>query len=277
MPLPAETPKRSAAPADVKPRRLRSPAAADPPTTPRDERATLASPAVKEEPGLERVRDDSPAPCRGETTPPAVSCQGPRAEAESEAERRSEATPTPADEPGGAGRVKMEEAAHLSCLAPCPMPAADPETRPLLREGAASPAGLTYRPSSCSTQPQTPVDPASPEPEDAEAGLDPDPPAEETSQVPEPARRTPSPPPYGLTHPSVMDVALDDPMAGMIALVAASELPQACLPQVVAWLPLEGGGLEGMTLLGEVAELELERQRSVLLRKWPPGSVWGVD
>lgn len=69
---------------------------------------------------------------------------------------------------------------------------------------------------------------------------------------------------------------MDDPMAGMNALVAAVELPQACslavepsLPSLPSGLPLpsdlnmaETSSLIGIALLSEIAELELERRRS---------------
>ncbi|KAJ8253792.1 hypothetical protein COCON_G00204040 [Conger conger] len=277
VPLPAETPERSAAPADVKPRRLRSPAAAGPPR-PRGEHPTLSGPAVKEEPGLEEVREhpNDPAARLAEMPAPARSCQG-----EFETGRRSVVVPTPVegptvDELADGGRVKLEETALLNCRAPYQGPDADtalPETEPPILEGSTGPEGLTYHPSACSDEPQALVDPASPEPEETEPELDSEQPLEEALEVSEPAPETPSPPPHGLPGLSVTDVALDDPMAGMIALVAASELPQACLlPGSPSDLtPLGCSGLEGMTLLGEVAELELERQHSALLIAGPCG------
>ncbi|KAL8175102.1 UNVERIFIED_CONTAM: hypothetical protein K2H54_013274 [Gekko kuhli] len=72
-----------------------------------------------------------------------------------------------------------------------------------------------------------------------------------------------------------MDIQPDDPLAGMNALAAAAELPQACLLQtsddvvqaavvnleVSSSLTPEHTFLQGITLLSEIAELELEKRR----------------
>lgn len=64
----------------------------------------------------------------------------------------------------------------------------------------------------------------------------------------------------------------EDPMAGMFALVTASELPQAGAVSILADActsrselckgvsPLESSALEGMALLSQMAELEMQRQ-----------------
>lgn len=75
-------------------------------------------------------------------------------------------------------------------------------------------------------------------------------------------------------HPSSAPVAIlpEDPMAGMFALVTASELPQAGAVSILADActsrselckgvsPLESTALEGMALLSQMAELEMQRQ-----------------
>ncbi|KAJ8402669.1 hypothetical protein AAFF_G00367520 [Aldrovandia affinis] len=120
-------------------------------------------------------------------------------------------------------------------------------------------------------QVQDGMDHAPSPPEEADLGRELEQPTDVISEITEPTSEmlfftpnVPSPQP----HLSIMDIALEDPMAGMIALVAASELPQACpLPALTTvglpsgLTPLECAGLEGMALLGEIAELELERQR----------------
>lgn len=72
-----------------------------------------------------------------------------------------------------------------------------------------------------------------------------------------------------------MDIQPDDPLAGMNVLAAAAELPQACLLQmsddvaqtavvnleVSSTLSPEHTFLQGITLLSEIAELELEKRR----------------
>lgn len=80
-----------------------------------------------------------------------------------------------------------------------------------------------------------------------------------------------SPPP--LQSSSVLVAILpEDPMAGMFALVTASELPQAGALSIQADVcssrselcagvsPLECAALEGMALLSQMAELEMQRQ-----------------
>ncbi len=75
-------------------------------------------------------------------------------------------------------------------------------------------------------------------------------------------------------HSSSAPVAIlpEDPMAGMFALVTASELPQAGAVSIQADVccsrselcagvsPLECTALEGMALLSQMAELEMQRQ-----------------
>uniref|UniRef100_A0ACB8FKS1 Uncharacterized protein n=1 Tax=Sphaerodactylus townsendi TaxID=933632 RepID=A0ACB8FKS1_9SAUR len=72
-----------------------------------------------------------------------------------------------------------------------------------------------------------------------------------------------------------MDIEPDDPLAGMNALAAAAELPQACLLpmsdgiaqeavvnlEVSSSLSPEHTFLQGITLLSEIAEMELEKRR----------------
>ncbi|XP_026549971.1 trinucleotide repeat-containing gene 18 protein-like, partial [Notechis scutatus] len=80
---------------------------------------------------------------------------------------------------------------------------------------------------------------------------------------------------YSCPVPS-LDIKIDDPLAGMNALAAAAELPQACslltnsdgVPQeavvnleVSSSLSPEHTFLHGITLLSEIAELELEKRR----------------
>lgn len=72
-------------------------------------------------------------------------------------------------------------------------------------------------------------------------------------------------------QPAPVAILPEDPMAGMIALVAASELPQAGAVSVAAVSSyeselcpgvslLESTALEGMALLSQMAELEMQRQ-----------------
>ncbi|KAJ8251031.1 hypothetical protein GJAV_G00216360 [Gymnothorax javanicus] len=296
VPLPAETPERSAASADVKPWRLRSPTAAEsssPP--PRKELRTPCTPEVKEEPGLEDCRDDpkSLVPRRGETTAPAVPAQGTctGTEEELEAEGCSAITPTPAagaamETAASGGRVKLEETTPLSCQDSYPRAAAEPvlpEAEVPSPEASPSPAALIYHPQTCLAEPHEldgrsrPLDPVTPQPAEADLVLGREQPADGFSEVDEAPCETRSLLPQHRPSLSIADIVPDDPMAGMIALVTASELPQACpLTTFAGELPLglaslELAGLEGMTLLGEMAELELERQRSSIQPAGPCG------
>lgn len=76
-------------------------------------------------------------------------------------------------------------------------------------------------------------------------------------------------------HIPALDIKPDDPLAGMNALVAATELPQACSLlttgngitqaqvnlEMSPGLSLEHSFLQGITLLSEIAELELEKRK----------------
>lgn len=97
------------------------------------------------------------------------------------------------------------------------------------------------------------------------------------------------------THSESLLPGLDDPLAGMNALAAAAELPQARpLPSLGPGVPagekpdtapslvLEHSFLQGITLLSEIAELELDRRgQEVAGKHWAEGfqdsySVMGV-
>ncbi|XP_048465704.1 trinucleotide repeat-containing gene 18 protein [Rhincodon typus] len=78
---------------------------------------------------------------------------------------------------------------------------------------------------------------------------------------------------FQITENHPPEIKLDDPMAGMNALVAAVELPQACSLPVETTMPsvltmpsdfntADSSSLIGIALLSEIAELELERRRS---------------
>lgn len=78
-----------------------------------------------------------------------------------------------------------------------------------------------------------------------------------------------------------LDIKPGDPLAGMNALVAATEMPQACslLPaasvapsqvklEVLPEQALEHSFLQGITLLSEIAEMELEKRKQEMQSKW---------
>ncbi|XP_076865290.1 trinucleotide repeat-containing gene 18 protein isoform X2 [Brachyhypopomus gauderio] len=70
------------------------------------------------------------------------------------------------------------------------------------------------------------------------------------------------------TSPGPLPILLEDPLAGMFALVAASEMPQAAALAIRAELTspgpaslLETSAAEGMALLSQLAELEMQRHQ----------------
>ncbi|XP_052365425.1 uncharacterized protein LOC127924851 isoform X2 [Oncorhynchus keta] len=89
-----------------------------------------------------------------------------------------------------------------------------------------------------------------------------------------PCPPSPSPPSPSPPSPSPLNIVPDDPMAGMMTLLAASQMPQAA-PPALPTLPqteasslgrdvaspgcLEVWALEGMTLLSDMASLEMDR------------------
>ncbi|KAG7459991.1 hypothetical protein MATL_G00216470 [Megalops atlanticus] len=282
VPLPAETPERSAAAADVKPRRLRSPAVVEPLLASREELP------VKEEPGLEDSKDEL-GPLRSAVPAPVITSRDPRAAATPESCSLGTAVPPEGgameeeeEEEEEGRKVKLEEVSVQSCQASYQVPAAGPvsEADSEVPEGSASPVGLDRVPSERAgeSQAQSSVlgEPDHPlcQPEEDAVGRELEEPAPEASDSMEATCEAPfltltGHPPLPLRPPSP-DIAPEDPMAGMIALVAASELPQACpLPTPTDMkespsdaIALESADMAGMTLLGEVAELELERRRS---------------
>ncbi|KAK2836594.1 hypothetical protein Q7C36_014463 [Tachysurus vachellii] len=82
-----------------------------------------------------------------------------------------------------------------------------------------------------------------------------------------------SSPPVLLPAPMAVPIQSEDPMAGMLALLTASELPQSGALTTMAELPpagmvqcqgislLESTAVEGMALLSQMAELEMQRHQ----------------
>lgn len=82
-----------------------------------------------------------------------------------------------------------------------------------------------------------------------------------------------SSPPVLLPAPVAVTIQPEDPMAGMLALLTASELPQSGAPTTMAELPpagmvqcpgislLASAAVEGMALLSQMAELEMQRHQ----------------
>lgn len=82
-----------------------------------------------------------------------------------------------------------------------------------------------------------------------------------------------STPPVLLTAPAPVAIQAEDPMAGMLALLTASELPQSGALTTMAEMPpigmgqcpglslLESTAADGMALLSQMAELEMQRHQ----------------
>ncbi|KAG9349796.1 hypothetical protein JZ751_026149, partial [Albula glossodonta] len=295
VPLPAETSEHLAASADVKAVRLLSPATAEPSRVSGTRRTLEDGPALKEEPGLEDSKEVlGPAglgPLHSGMALPPMASQDHHAISEQEGHSRGAVLQEEAqeEEEGEAEerrKVKLEELSIQSCQTPH-------QVTELVSEMAS--VEEVQKGTSCVTERdidfpvqhreaqaqvfglQQPARTPSPH---CEAVLE-SPGTELVEERSDSAEHlceaqplyTPFPP-VALPPMDQLDIRPDDPMAGMMALVTASELPQACslptVPGTPGWvigsstslLPLEASALEGIALLSEIAELEQERRRN---------------
>lgn len=277
MPLPAETSEHLATAADVKPQHLCSPVVVEPLQASREpESMDEGSTVFKNEPNLEDSKDvlsqDSlrvaPIIMQDSNTP-------------TEEEACPRATPSPEDEPdqeeGEAVKIETAASSHTG-LYETSRPDAERTTRAETAEDSIGLVDQVYKSTSgytdthlvaCDIQPTKP-------PSDLSESLNPvdlrDPDTSHLESKLDNLFLPNSSPPH--LQPSSAPVAIlpEDPMAGMFALVTASELPQAGAVSILADActsrselckgvsPLESTALEGMALLSQMAELEMERQ-----------------
>lgn len=272
VPLPAETSEHLAIAADVKPQHLCSPVLVEPLQTSREPEPMEeeGSTVFKKEPNLEDRKDDSirlaPIITQDSSTP-----------TDPEAHPRTIATPSPEEDPeqehGEDIKIKRTSLYETSRL--------DVERSASTETSDASTGLVDYKSSSsysdthlvvCDVQPTK-------QPLDLSDSLNP---ADLRDAVPDSSTHLESKldnlflPNSGPPHlpPSSAAVAIlpEDPMAGMFALVTASELPQAGAMSILTDAcssrselctdvsPLESTALEGMALLSQMAELEMQRQ-----------------
>lgn len=233
---------------DVKPVRLCSPQMVEPQPASRcepEEEEEEERTALKQEPGVEDsqeglVQGALVSLCDRTASPPADRGISPGLQGLPIAPMM----PGGEEDQGNGCDMKVEDVAILSCRAPtCPSPLDTPQGDDKL-------LGCYTKSPACSPTLHMPAQLGS-VPEDASLGtLDANVPFCDGPLL---LHQQPS-------SASPLDITTEDPMAGMIALVAASELPQA-MPSQAGTALLEPGALQGMALLSDMAALELERQQ----------------
>ena len=317
VPLPAETSEHLAvvATTDVKPRHLCSPVVVEPLQASRElEAAERRSASPKQEPELEDCKEGLSheglaALSRSGLAPQAICMEDATGPADLEVQDRVAVLPRLEDrmdstEDGGTIKVEVASSSSYGCVQPylipdVPVPVLDsrpkmevPERYISLTDSAFQP--LVGPPEACPQESEMvyPSEQAVPTPEQlgvacelrepvpvcASAPASPDEPLQSDNLFPTHT----SPPPLHLALPLACSPAVtilsEDPMAGLFALVAASELPQAgslFVPAECSAIvtPLESSALEGIALLSQLAELEMEKcQDDAALRKSPIAS-----
>lgn len=286
VPLPAEASELSDA-ADVKAVRLLSPAADELRQTSEDERPVEDGAVLKEEPGLEDSKQVLSQACLGPphahlALPPIIS-QGHHVVPEQESHSTGKVLHTEEQEEQDEG--KLQELSVQTCHALQQASALVSETSPEVEAGEGTSCasdGVVDTPAQYSEPQAEILSVQQPEEETlsppVEVDLEPLEATEllvERSDETEPVCQTQPVAPLaqdGLPPLGPVHIQPEDPMAGMMALVTASELPQACsllaLPGTLSAdprrsagiLPLEAAALEGIALLSEIAELELQRR-----------------
>ncbi|XP_051571991.1 trinucleotide repeat-containing gene 18 protein-like isoform X6 [Myxocyprinus asiaticus] len=280
VPLPAETSEHLVSAADVKPRHLCSPVVVEPLQAARDpETMEESSPQFKKEPSLEdnidTITQNVLRPLHSVSGAASINTQDSSNPIEAEAHPRSRTENE--EEQDGKEAIKVEVA---SSSHPELYNTSSPDSeRITTAEAAESSIGLVdqaYQPSSSYITVSCDIQPANP-PLDLSDRLKPVEPVPDALDLVSkhdnlflPNR---SPPHLQPSSPPV-PILPEDPMAGLIALVTASELPQAgpvCILSEVSSSrselcpgvsPLESTALEGMALLSQIAELEMQRQPS---------------
>ncbi|XP_051569961.1 trinucleotide repeat-containing gene 18 protein-like isoform X2 [Myxocyprinus asiaticus] len=283
VPLPAETSKHLESAADVKPRHLCSPVVVEPLQASRDpESMEESSPQLKKEPSLEENKDtltqDVLRPLHSVSGAASITPQDSSTTIEAEAHPRSTATPENEENQDGKEAIKVEvsSSSHPGLY----NTSRTDSERITTAEAAESSVGLedqAYKPSSSHTDVSCDVQLEYP-PLDLSDRLKP-------VELQEPAPDALdlvfkhddlflpyNSPPHLQPSSAPVPILPEDPMAGMIALVTASELPQAGAVSILTEAcssrselclgvsSLESTALEGMALLSQIAELEIQRQ-----------------
>lgn len=278
MPLPAETSEHLATAADVKPQHLCSPVVVEPLQASREPKSMEEGGTVfKKEPNLE---DNKHVLSQNSLRLAPITAQDSSTPREAEAHPRGKATPSPEEESDEEDReaVKIEAAAssHPGLYKTSRLDS-ERTTRAETAEASIGLVDQVYKSTSSYTDAHhvvCDIQPAKP-PLDLSDSLNPIDPVPDAphleSKLDNPFLPNSSPPHL---QPSSAPVAIlpEDPMAGMFALVTASELPQARAVSILADAcssrselfadvsPLESTALEGMALLSQMAELEMQRQ-----------------
>ncbi|KAL0197258.1 hypothetical protein M9458_005798, partial [Cirrhinus mrigala] len=282
VPLPAETSEHLATAADVKPQHLCSPVVVEPLQASREPESLKEGGTVfKKEPNLEDSKDvlsqdslrlapittqDSSAPTEAKAHPRDTAIPSPEEESDQEDEEAVKIEAASSSHPG------LYETSRLDSERTTGVETTEPSTGLVDKVYKSSSSSYTdTHHVVCDLQPAHPSSDLS----DSLNPLDlrdpvPDAPHLE-SKLDNPF--LPNSSPLHL-QPSSAPVAIlpEDPMAGMFALVTASELPQAGAVSILADAcssrselcagvsPLESTALEGMALLSQMAELEMQRQ-----------------
>lgn len=285
MPLQAEGSKRLAGPASVKPSHMCSPVVAEALQASREpKRVEEIIVPFKEEPDLENSKEvldqDGITPSLHAAAP--ISSQDSCSPVEAETCSGATASPLPEknkEEQNDKADIFFPTQQELYQRAGSDLdrsPAAEISKSSLnLQEVAytSSPNYTDMEPIDCSIHfsnlPPVHTERLISEPKSKEPSFD-TPDLESThSDIPHPC----SSPPVLLPVPVAVTIQSEDPMAGMLALLTASELPQSGALTTMAELPptgmvqcpgislLESTAAEGMALLSQMAELEMQRHQ----------------
>ncbi|XP_017309890.1 trinucleotide repeat-containing gene 18 protein isoform X2 [Ictalurus punctatus] len=283
VPLQAEGSKRLASPASVKPSHMCSPVVAEALQASREPKRVEESVVpFKEEPGLENSKDVLGQDCITQSihSVASISSQDSCTPVEAEACSRAAASPLPEES-------KEDDKADLFSSTPQKLyqrsgsdldvsPAAEVSKSSLNLPESAFTSSSNYtdmQPIDCSIRPS---DSPSVHTERLISAPKPKEPTHDTPDLESTHSDIPLPcptPPVLLPGPAPAAIQTEDPMAGMLALLTASELPQSGVLTTMAEMTptemmhcpgislLESAAAAGMALLSQMAELEMQRHQ----------------